>query len=323
MSSQAGGPATPPRRPKSSRARGSSSPSGALAIEWWPTEWPIPYTHNPRLVPEAAVEKVVASLAAYGFRQPIVVDAHRVIVVGHTRLLAAKRLGLERVPVHVATDLSPEQIKAYRLADNRTAQETRWDPDLLPAEIGELVTLACDLEPLGFDPKELAELLAPSEGLVDGEALPEVPREPITAPGELIALGEHRLLCGDATDGVAVARLMGKRRAVAMVTDPPYGVGYDGGNHPQTWGTGRAGRSTVRTKTRHWDDYEDIAALQDFYERFLGVARERALSERPVIYQWFAMTKVEAVLASWRAAGLLAHQTLIWDKSHAVLGRSD
>ena len=119
-------------------ASGSQEKHRSLSVQWWPTERPIPYARNPRIAPEAAIAKVAASLAEYGWRQPIVVDPDGVIVVGHTRLLAAKRLGLAEVPVHVATDLTPQQVKAYRLADNRTAEESSWDLELLPLEISEL-----------------------------------------------------------------------------------------------------------------------------------------------------------------------------------------
>ena len=178
-----------------------SKPVSDLAIAWWPITKPIPYARNARLCPEAAIAKVAASLKEFGFRQPIVVDGDGVVIAGHTRLLAAKRLGLARVPVHVARDLTPQQVKAYRLADNRTAQETSWDLELLPLEISELADLGYDLDVLGFDPEELTSLLVPATvGLVDPDEVPEPPAEPITKPGDLWLLGHHRLLCGDSTE---------------------------------------------------------------------------------------------------------------------------
>ena len=158
-------------KPRATRAR-TNAPSqtkhattpapdqGHLDVEWWPTERPVPYARNPRRAPEAAVAKVAASLAEYGWRQPIVVDEAGVVVAGHTRLLAAQRLGLEKVPVHVASDLSPAQVKAYRLADNRSSEETSWDYELLPLEIGELAALDYDISVTGFDPDEVAEIMA-------------------------------------------------------------------------------------------------------------------------------------------------------------------
>ncbi len=124
-----------------------------------------PYPGNPR-INDDAVEAVARSLREYGFRQPIVVDVDRVIICGHTRFKAAKKLGMDQVPVHVATDLSPEQIRAYRIADNQTASLATWDFDLLPIELAALKELDYDLGLLGFDQEELAKLLDP--GVQDG-----------------------------------------------------------------------------------------------------------------------------------------------------------
>lgn len=306
---------SPGSRPPGDRAHST------LSVEWWPIERPIPYARNPRLAPEAAIAKVAASLAEYGWRQPIVVDIQGVIVVGHTRLLAAKRLGLVQVPVHVASDLTPQQIKAYRLADNRTAEETSWDLELLPLEISELADLGYDLGVLGFNSDELARLsFTPTEGLTDPDEVPEVPDEPITKPGDLITLGDHRLLCGDATSAADVARLMDGRRAGLMATDPPYLVDYDGGHHPDTYGNGgKWGQAT----SKGWDAYHDPVSATAFYADYLRVALQCALSDDPACYQWHAIMRTDLVFAAWREVGLLPHQVLIWAKSRAVLTYCD
>jgi DNA modification methylase len=303
------------------RSRNTHPDDRRLAVEWWLSERPIPYARNPRIADEAAVGKVAASIAEYGWRQPIVVDARGVIIAGHTRLLAAKRLGLARVPVHVATDLTPQQVKAYRLADNRTAQETSWDPELLPLEVAELADLGYDLDLLGFDSDELAELtFLAKEGLTDPDEVPEPPLEPVTKRGDLWQLGDHRLLCGDATDEDDVARLMDGKQAVLMATDPPYLVDYDGGNHPATHANGgKRGRPT----SKGWDAYHDPETAVAFYADFLRLALGCALVERPAVYQWHAMMRSECVFAAWRTVGLLAHQELIWVKSRAVLTYCD
>ena len=172
----------------------------SLAIAWWPIEQITPYQQNPRLIPPVAIEKVAASIKEFGFRQPIVVDADGVIIVGHVRLLAAKHLGLAFVPVH-RTDLSPQQAAAYRLADNRSAEESSWDMELLPAEIAKLAESGYDLSSLGFDPAELAGLLAMTTGgLIDPDEVPEPPAEPISRPGTHWQLGSHRLSCADSTE---------------------------------------------------------------------------------------------------------------------------
>jgi hypothetical protein len=130
-----------------------------MKIELWPIDKPIPYARNARKIPQSAIDKVAASLKEFGWQQPIVVDVNRVIVVGHVRLLAAKQLGLEKVPVHVAADLTPGQIKAFRLMDNRSHQESGWDMELLAPEMAELQTLNIDVSLTGFDADEISKFL--------------------------------------------------------------------------------------------------------------------------------------------------------------------
>ena len=284
-----------------------------LTVEWWPVEQPTPYARNPRQAPEAAVAKVAASLKEFGFRQPIVVDEEGVILAGHTRLLAAQRLGLEQVPVHVAIGLTPEQAKAYRLMDNRSSQETTWDLELLPLELSELAGFEFDLSLTGFEPDELAAFLAtPTEGLTDPDEVPELPEEPVTRPGDLYRLGEHRLLCGDSTSAEDVQRLMTGKRASLMATDPPYLVDYQGGQHPATEANGGAA-----AKDKHWDTYIDHEHSVEFYAAFLKVALEHALESHAAVYQWFGIMRTEVIWQSWREVGLLPHQVLIWKKTRS------
>ncbi|MBP9032295.1 MAG: ParB N-terminal domain-containing protein [Pseudomonadales bacterium] len=184
-----------------------------------------PYHRNPR-DNDAAVDAVAESIRRFGFRQPIVVDADGVIVCGHTRWKAAQKLGLEQVPVHVARDLTPEQIRAYRIADNKTAELAEWNLELLPIELAELQGAGIDWSLLGFDADELAKLLDPGvkEGLTDPDDIPEPPDEAITKPGDLIVLGDHRLLCGDSGSAADVDRLIDGQPIHLVNTDPPYNV---------------------------------------------------------------------------------------------------
>lgn len=160
-----------------------------MRVDLWPIEKPLPYIRNARKISDAAVEKVASSIKEFGWRQPIVVDAEGVIIVGHVRLLAAKKLGLHEVPVHVATDLTPAQVKAYRLMDNRSHDETKWDFDILGAELWDLKSLDLDLKLTGFDQDEMAALMVEkAEGLTDEDAVPEAPTMPVTRPGYLWVL---------------------------------------------------------------------------------------------------------------------------------------
>jgi len=289
-----------------------------LAIEWWPIERPRPYEKNPRVVTDLAIEKVATSIREYGFRQPLVVDEAGVLIVGHTRLLAAKKLGLPQVPVHVAGGLAPEKVKAYRLMDNRSNEETTWDFRLLEAELKELVGM--DLDPLltGFSPEELTALLnPPAFGLTDPDALVEPPAAPETQPGDLWVCGRHRLLCGDATSAEDVRRLMDGKRARLMATDPPYLVGYDGSNHPPGYQAPRG------VSAFDWDECPDPETARAFYVKFLTIATREALAPAAALYQFFAMMRADVVFSAWREVGLLPHQVIIWAKSRHVLSRTD
>ena len=168
-----------------------------------------PYENNPR-INDAAVDAVAASIKAFGFRQPIVVDEDGVIVVGHTRYKAAIKLAMTEVPVHVAVGLTPAQLKAYRIADNQTASIATWDDDKLPLELAALQELGFDLNLTGFSGDELLRLLdsESNEGQADPDAVPDPPDEAITQPGDLWLLGKHRLLCGDSSKPEDVDRLL-------------------------------------------------------------------------------------------------------------------
>ncbi len=186
-----------------------------------------PYPANPRKN-EAAVAAVAESIQRFGWRVPIVVDEDMTVICGHTRLLAAQRLGLTEVPVHIAHDLTPEQAKAYRLADNRSSEISEWDLDLLNLELAELKALDFPIDSLGWSPEELDALLSPpgTEGNSDPDDVPEPPETPVTQPGDLWRLGEHRLLCGDSTKAEDVERVMDGAVANLLFCDPPYGVAY-------------------------------------------------------------------------------------------------
>src|SRR5262245_42256396 len=184
-----------------------------------------PYENNPRLN-DAAVDAVAASIREFGFRQPIVVDEDGVIVVGHTRYKAALRLGLETVPVHVATGLTPAQIKAYRLADNQTASLSSWDDDKLVLELAQLQEMQFDINLSGFSAEDLHRLFepVPTAGLTDADDIPEPPDHAQTQPGDVWLLGPHRLLCGDSSKAQDVDRLLEGAAIHLVNSDPPYNV---------------------------------------------------------------------------------------------------
>jgi ParB-like chromosome segregation protein Spo0J len=208
--------------------RPSSIGTDSMEVIILPLDRLTPYTRNPRRN-ESAIATVAASLAEYGWRQPIVVDDHMVILAGHTRLEAARQLGLTEGPVHIARGLTPAQAKAYRLMDNRSNENATWDEALLGLELDDLQLDGFDLGLTGFEDDELDRLLRgeATGAREDEDDVPEVPETPTSRPGDLWILGDHRLICGDATVAGDLDRLLDGVKPHRMVTDPPYGVAYD------------------------------------------------------------------------------------------------
>jgi DNA modification methylase len=267
-----------------------------------------PYENNPRLN-EAGVDAVAASIRSFGFRQPVVVDEQDVIIVGHTRYKAAQKLGLATVPVHVARGLTPEQARAYRIADNQTATLSQWDDDKLPLELIALQQADFDLSLTGFSAEELDRLLAPppGEGLCDPDEVPEPPAEPVARPGDLWQLGRHRLLCGDATRREDLARLMDGKQADLLLTDPPYNVAYEGKT------------SDALTIA---NDQMDPAAYRRFLSSALSAAGQH-IKPGGSFYLWHADTAGLDVRSACADSGLSVRQCLVWVKSVLVPGRQD
>ena len=203
----------------------------AKAIEYWPLDRLNPYTKNPRTHSDAQIAQIAASIAEFGFTNPILVDSKAGILAGHGRLLAARKLGLMEVPVIILDHLSEAQKRAYIVADNQIALSAGWDDELLRSELAALQDDGFNLDLIGFEDEELARLLAAEDnagGLTDEDAVPELPVLPVSAAGDLWILGDHKLLVGDATNGDDVARLMAGESADLVFTDPPYNVDYTG-----------------------------------------------------------------------------------------------
>jgi DNA modification methylase len=211
--------------------RNIQSYPGATRIEFWSIERLIPYARNPRTHSDAQVAQIAASIAEFGFNNPILVDTKAGIIAGHGRLLAARKLQLAEVPVIVLDHLTVAQKRAYILADNQLALNAGWDDDLLRAELAALQEEDFNIRLIGFEDDELAPLLAAQDavdGLTDEDAVPELPETPISTIGDVWLLGSHRLLVGDATNQNDVARLMAGDVADLVFTDPPYNVDYEG-----------------------------------------------------------------------------------------------
>ena len=305
-----------------------------------------PYERNPR-INDQAVDAVAASLQEFGFRQPIVVDADGVIIAGHTRWKAAKQLGLAKVPVHVARDLTPEQIQAYRIADNRTGELAEWDFEILPIELAALREGGFDMDVLAFDEDELARLLnkgeGVTEGLTDPDAVPEPPDEAVTQPGDLWILGEHRLLCGDSAKEADLDRLLDGAVIDLLYCDPPYNVaveprsnnaiaaglssfsnthhqGLDLARHPSK---AKATHQKMRAKDRPLTN--DFVTDADFDLMLAAWFQNAARVMKPwaSFYIWGGYANLANYPKPIADAGLYFSQAVVWNKQHPVLTRKD
>lgn len=292
-------------------------PDSALSIEIWSLERVKPYIKNARKIPPAAVQKVAKSLAEYGWRQPLVVDTEGVLIVGHVRRLAALSLGWTEAPVHVAGDLNPEQVRQYRLMDNRSHDEAKWDMDLLSLELGELQTAGLDLELTGFSGAERDRaLLKASPG---EDAIPPTPAVPVAIPGDMWLCGPHRVLCGDCTVPENAANLLQDRKPILMVTDPPYGISLDGEWRDRAGlnGHGAAEASYMMNRTKgHTNTTISSDTVADWSHAF------ELVPSLQVAYVWHASFYTREVLDGLLRIGFMYQQSIIWDKGRPVLMRT-
>ncbi len=299
-----------------------------------------PYNNNPRLNDDA-VDAVAASIKAFGFRQPVVTDEHDVIIVGHTRYKAALKLGLKKIPVHVAKGLSSAQAKAYRLADNQTATLSRWDDDKLPIELMALQEMDFDLDLTGFSAEDLLRYLEPpAQGLTDPDDIPEPPDEATTKRGDLWLLGNHRLLCGDSAKPEDVDRLLEGAGIHLANCDPPYNVRCEPRSntfekiskkrsHHQSFDVARdASKAKATTKKLR---AKDRPLANDFVsdETFDGLLNAwfgnlaRVLEPGRGFYIWGGYANCGNYPPVLKAMGLYFSQAIIWIKEHPVLTRKD
>ncbi len=323
--------------------------STTMKTELWDIDRVKPYPQNPR-INDAAIDAVARSIQEFGWRQPIVVDAEGMIVVGHTRWKAAKKLGLQQVPVHIAAELTPAQCKAYRIADNQTASIADWDYALLPLELADLKGLDFDLNRLGFEPDDLAKLLDGNlvAGLSDPDDVPLPPDEATTQPGDLVILGNHRLLCGDSSKAEDVDRLLDGQPIHLVNTDPPYNVrveprsknaiaagnssfvaaskkrtqhpSFDLARHPEK---AKPSTNKLRAKDRPLEnDFVSEAEFDRLLDAWFGNASRVLLPGRG-FYIWGGYANCGNYPPFLKKHELYFSQAIIWVKEHPVLTRKD
>lgn len=261
-----------------------------------------PYENNPRKN-EKAVKYVANSIKEFGFKVPIIVDSNNVIIAGHTRYKAAKKLGYATIPCIVASDLTPKQVRAFRLVDNKTGELAEWDLELLNNELSELL----DFEMLDFGFENVCDekLL---EGIVEDEP-PELDEKipPISQYGDVWKLGRHRLMCGDSTKEVDVMLLMDNCNASLAITDPPYNVSYEGKNDE---------KMTMENDSMSSEDFKAFLT-----KSFISL--EKVLLPGSSFYIWHSSSEQVNFETALKNAGLQVRQQLIWNKNAMTIGRQD
>lgn len=267
-----------------------------------------PYANNPRNN-DGAVESVAKSIEKFGFIGAIILNKDKVIINGHTRVKACKKLGMETVPAIIVDHLTKEQEDALRIADNKTGEIAEWNEDLLRAELKALEEAGFGIEDLGFDNSELEALLegdvSVSVGETDPNAAPEVPEIAVSRPGEVYVLGDHRLVCGDSTKAEDVGRVCKEGEADMWLTDPPYNVAYEGSNG-----------LTIQN-----DSMEDVK-FREFLRTAFGHA-EKTLKPGAPFYIFHADSEGYNFRGACHDIGLRVRQCLVWKKNALVLGRQD
>lgn len=269
----------------------------------------LPYAKNSRTHSNEQVAQIAASIKEFGFNNPVLIDREGTIIAGHGRVMAARKLGLTEVPTIRLGHLNENQRKAYVIADNRLALNAGWDTEMLALELTDLKNEDFDLSLLGFDDDELAKLLQPEtvEGLVDEDAVPELPEEPKTKLGDIYILGNHRLMCGDSTSQTDMEKLCGEQLVDMWITDPPYNVAYEGGT-----------KEKLTIKNDNMEDNQFRQFLRDSY-----VTADTVMKPGAVFYIWHADLEGYNFRGAAKDANWVVRQCLIWKKSSLVIGRQD
>lgn len=281
-------------------------------VERRPISALIPYARNARTHSDEQVAQIAASIREWGWTNPVLVDEDGTLIAGHGRVLAARKLGLEDVPVMVASGWSEAQRRAYVLADNKLALNAGWDAALLAGELKGLAELGFDAGLAGFSADELAALTAEQNaGLTDPDEVPETPAEPVSVLGDVWLLGRHRIVCGDSTDALVVEKALAGVKPHLMVTDPPYGISYDASwrNDAVQARNGARGAPSGRAVGKVLND--DNADWREAWALFPG----------DVAYVWHAGVKAHIVADSLFACSFDIRAQVVWVKSNFAISR--
>lgn len=277
-------------------------------VERWPIEKLIPYSRNARTHNDSQVAEIAASINEWGWTIPVLVDEQGVLIAGHGRVEAARKLNIPDIPVMVAKGWSEAKKKAYTIADNKLTLNAGWDKDLLKLEFAELTALDFDLSLAGFNEDELRALAFDSEAgaATSEEALPELEEQAISKLGDIWVLGKHRVICGDSTDVAAVKKLLGEEKPFIMVTDPPYGVEYD-----PSWRLNAGLHKEWQKRAEGKVKNDDRVDWTDAYKLFPG----------DVAYVWHQARYAADFAINLKQAEFAIRAQLIWSKPSLVIGR--
>ena len=270
----------------------------------------IPYINNSRKHSDEQVAQIAASIKEFGWTNPILIDGDNGLIAGHGRLLAARKLGMDKVPVIELAHLSEIQKKALIIADNKLALNSDWDNELLTIELKDLIDQDFDVTLLGFDSTEidaLINVIDGTDGLTDEDAVPNVPEIPKTVLGDVYVLGKHRVMCGDSTSIDDLEKLADGQLVDMWLTDPPYNVAYEGATKEKL---------TIQNDDMGNDEFRQF--LRDSY-----VAADAVMKAGAVFYIWHADSEGYNFRGAATDAGWKVRQCLIWKKSSFVMGRQD
>ena len=276
----------------------------------------IPYAKNSRTHDDAQIAQLAASIKEFGWTNPILVDGDKGVIAGHGRLLAARKLGYDKVPVIELKHMTEAQKRAYVIADNKLALNAGWDNNFLSLELQDLKDQDFDLTLLGFDDKELDALLSPEivDGLTDEDAVPDTPIEPKTKLGDIYILGNHRLMCGDSTSVDAVDQLMEFGKADMVFTDPPYNMDFTGGIHADGSKSFNAKHGGIK------NDKMSQTEAEDFFDAINSIIYAYCVG---AFYITFYRLGIGEYWKSLERTNLKVRSLIIWNKGNHTLSNSD
>ena len=284
----------------------------SLQIHYRPVESLIPYARNAKQHTDTQVAQIAASIREFGWGAPILVDGTNNVIAGHGRLLAARKLGMSEVPVVPMDHLTDIQRRALILADNKIGENASWEDELLGLELAELQSSGFDLGITGFSPDEWDALITGdtgNDGLTDEDQVPEVTENPISRAGDVWLLGEHKVLCGDATKAEDYKALLGGELVDMTFTDPPYNVNY---------------ANTAKDKMRGKNRPILNDNMGDGFGAFLLAACQNILNvTKGAVYIAMSSSELDTLQSAFRAAGGKWSTFVIWAKNTFTMGRAD